>query len=366
MDQEKQKRFLIGAAYYGVIGIGIYVCLYFLAPPLLPFLFGFLIAWVLRRLITYLTEKLHIRHKVIAAFITAAFYILLLVILLLAGGQLLSVLKDLLPKLPDICRNQLFPMADACIEKIKLFLEQFDTSVAVQFDLWFDNLASNMMQTITSISASALKLISGVAAGTPGMILRIVLTVVSTFYFSLDYERISGFLLYLLPQKGHNILRTLKEKTFVSLKIFLRSYVLIFLLTFAELCTGFLIMQIPYAALLALLVAVVDIMPVLGTGLVLLPWAVIALIIGNFPIALGMLLLYIAMTIIRNIVEPKLVGKQIGLHPLATLISMFVGLQLFGLVGLFTFPVVLSILVQMKNDGILTFLQKKKDKTPKT
>ena len=100
------------------------------------------------------------------------------------------------------------------------------------------------------------------------------------------------------------------------------------------------------------MVAVVDLMPILGIGLVLLPWALVVGVMGNMFLAIGMLALYLVITAIRNVVEPKLVGRKIGLHPLATLISMFVGLQLFGIIGMFLFPLSLSLLVQFKRDGI--------------
>lgn len=92
---------------------------------------------------------------------------------------------------------------------------------------------------------------------------------------------------------------------------------------------------------------------ILGTGLVLLPWALVAGVMGNMFLAIGMLALYVVITAIRNVVEPKLVGRKIGLHPLATLISMFVGLQLFGILGMFLFPLLLSLGVQFKRDGLL-------------
>ena len=198
-----------------------------------------------------------------------------------------------------------------------------------------------------------MKSISGFAAGMPMMILRIVLTILSTFFISMDFERIICFIKKLLPEKAAKTIQPIKEKIFYSPKIFLRSYCLIFLMTFAELSIGFLLMKIPYAILIGLLVAVIDIMPVLGTGLVLLPWAAIAAIMSNYPIAIGLIVLYIIMTVVRNTVEPRLVGQQIGLHPLATLTSMFLGMQLFGIIGLFVFPVVLSLLVQFERDGVL-------------
>ena len=112
-------------------------------------------------------------------------------------------------------------------------------------------------------------------------------------------------------------------------------------------CLGFLLLSVPYAVGLALLVAVIDIMPVLGTGLVLIPWAIIAAVLGSYKMAIGVAALYIIMLAVRNVVEPKLVGNQMGLHPLVTLIAMFVGLQLFGLAGLFGFPIALSLYFKM-------------------
>ncbi len=133
--------------------------------------------------------------------------------------------------------------------------------------------------------------------------------------------------------------------------IYLKSYSLLFLLTFAELSVGFLIMRVPYAVMVAIAVAVFDILPILGTGGILLPWAVGLLLMGNLPLAAGIVTLYIAITAIRNVLEPKIVGKQIRLHPLATLIFMFVGLKVLGIVGMIAFPVAFSILVNLEKNG---------------
>ena len=137
------------------------------------------------------------------------------------------------------------------------------------------------------------------------------------------------------------------------LKVYLKSYSLLFLMTFAELTVGFMILKIPYAVVAALAIAVFDILPVLGTGGVLLPWAVIMLVLGDYPLAIGILILYIVITIIRNMIEPRIVGKQIGLHPLITLIAMFVGLQLFGLAGMILLPMTAVVLSGMLKNGEL-------------
>lgn len=122
------------------------------------------------------------------------------------------------------------------------------------------------------------------------------------------------------------------------------AYVFIFLMTFAELAAGLLLLRIEGAFAIAFLIAVLDILPVLGTGTVLLPWAVIAFAGGNARMGIGVIGLYLIITVVRNIVEPKLVGKQMGLSPVVMLPCMIVGLHFFGILGLFGVPLLASFL----------------------
>ncbi len=353
MNLERQKNLLISIAYYGVIIAAVCVVIRFLVPPMTPFLIGMCVALLLRKPSVFINEKLHVPsplRKLPSILLTVACYVLVLGILVFVGTQVGSLLGGLIPQLPDLVKNQILPLINRSVVVVKEFLAQYDIAAAEQIDEWFVELSSQLVTMITSFSTFALKLVSSVAAGMPSLILKVVLTVISTFYFSLDFERIVGFFRALLPKKAVSFLQSLKMKGQKSLGVFVRSYILVFLLTCTELSLGFAVLQLPYPVLLGVLIAVVDILPVLGTGLVLLPWALICIIIGNYFLGFVLLVLYIAITVIRNIVEPKLVGNQIGLHPLATLISMFVGLQLFSLLGLFLFPVTLSILIQFKDE----------------
>ena len=138
-----------------------------------------------------------------------------------------------------------------------------------------------------------------------------------------------------------------------TLFVCIRSYALIMSITFMELFLGLSLFGVEYALLIALCIAVFDILPVLGTGGIMIPWAVITAILGDYPMALKLFGLYIFITIVRNIIEPKIVGSQIGLHPVVTLVSMFAGVQLFGVVGLFGFPIGLSLLMHLNRTGTI-------------
>ncbi len=96
------------------------------------------------------------------------------------------------------------------------------------------------------------------------------------------------------------------------------------------------------------MVAIIDILPILGTGAILLPWSIIAFILGNYKIGIGILLLYIVITAVRQTIEPKIVGQQIGLHPIVTLLLMYVGAQLMGVLGLLLLPIIATIIKNIK------------------
>jgi len=201
VNQEKQKKFLLAIAYYGIILFGVFLGIKFLLPPLAPFIIGFLIAWVLRKPVMLLAQKLHVTYKIPAAVLTAIFYTIIIGILVFAGNQLISGISDLVPKLPSIFSNQLMPLVNSCIDALRSFAEQFDISLATQLDEWLADITSLLSQMITAISSWAVKFISGVAAETPSLILKAILTVISTFYFSFDFERIVSFIKGIIPRK---------------------------------------------------------------------------------------------------------------------------------------------------------------------
>jgi predicted PurR-regulated permease PerM len=150
----------------------------------------------------------------------------------------------------------------------------------------------------------------------------------------------------------------LKDNGIGTLGKFIRAYSAIISITFLELSIGFWILGIPNPFLFGVLIAIVDVMPILGTGAILLPWAIISLVIGNTKIGVGLLLLYVLITAVRQTIEPKIVGQQIGLHPILTLILMYVGAQLMGVLGLLILPIIATILVKMNEDGTIHLFKK--------
>ncbi len=351
MNLEKQKRFLIQAAFYATIAALVYVVLKFLLPTLVPFLLAFLIVWLLRKPAKWVSEKLHIPQKYVSLFFLLLFYLLLFGSVSLLGVEAVTLIKDAVPKLPTLYRQELVPALKAVYQFAEQTLDRFDPAIVTALGEIMGQLSASIEQGLISFSKLVVSWASSAALGVPGFIIAVVLMITASFFLANDYERVMNFLYKALPEKGKDRLREIWHKLAGSLWIYIRSYTLFLIVTFTELSIGLHLLKIPHASVIAGAIAIFDLLPILGTGGVLIPWTVIAAVVGEYGMALGIGVLYIVITIVRNYLEPKLVGKQIGLHPLATLIALFVGSQLFGLAGLFGFPVALSVIVQLRREN---------------
>ena len=187
---------------------------------------------------------------------------------------------------------------------------------------------------ITAVTALATSLIRSL----PSIMLFVIVTVIASFYFALDLDTVHRAAISILPTAISKKLPDLKLRTRRFAGKYLRAYLLLMFLTFCELFVGFSVLSVEYSFLLALVISTVDILPALGVGTVLIPWSVIELLTRDFKTGFGLLILWAVITVVRQIIEPKIVGGSLGLHPLVTLIGMYVGFRLFGIIGLLASP----------------------------
>jgi len=208
-------------------------------------------------------------------------------------------------------------------------------------------------ELVSTTSVRVMAVATDVATAVPGFFIKFVLMLISSFFIAADYERLTGFCLRQLGDRGKEVFFQIKEYIAGTLLVCIRSYILIMSITFVEMSIGLTLVKINHAVLLAFCVSIFDILPVLGTGGIMIPWAILTAIRGDYRMALSLLVVYVVITVIRNIIEPKIVGSQLGLHPVVTLCSMFVGAQLFGVVGMFGFPICLSLLRHLNDHGVI-------------
>ena len=203
------------------------------------------------------------------------------------------------------------------------------------------------------LSQSALDAASRAAQHSPDVLLFAVTFGIGTYFFSAAYPRVLRFLEAQLPAEQRRHLAGLGRDLRGSFGGFLRTQLLLAAMTFFELLLAFLLLRLRPAVGLAALTALVDALPVFGSGTVLLPWAVGSLLLGNGGRALGLALTWALVNLARSAAQAKLLGDQIGLDPLASLLAVYVGWQLGHVWGMLLCPLVLVTLTQLNDKGVL-------------
>lgn len=348
MNVENKKAFIINILYYGIILFFAYLGIKYLFPVLIPFLIAFIVVWLLKHPAFYLADKWKLKKKWVLIPMLTLIYVSVFLLIVKVGSNAASVVGNFILQIPSIYAEQILPALQNAYQHISVILQETNPDLVLEFESLFQEGLIKIGAFISNSSGSIVRTVSGYAASVPSVFVKIVIAIISSYFIASDYDHIIEFVLNLLPGKWREKVVRVAEQTKNIIWIFLRSYSILMMLTFVELSIGLSLLKIPYALLISLIIAVFDILPILGTGGVLIPWAIIATLIGDYGMAAGILVLYVVITAIRNTLEPKIVGKQIGLHPLATLISMFIGARLFGIIGLFGFPVTLSIIVRMR------------------
>ena len=344
MEIAKRKAFIINFIYFAIILALAVAALKYVLPMTMPFVMGFVIAYFLQRPRNFLADKLGVSRKVVAIVLVLIFYAVIGLLITLIGFKAVGFVSSLVRSLPSLYSSQIEPLILEIFHNLEGWIRQLDPSFVVYLTEAFNKLLSALGDMVSGLSLSAMGSISGFAYALPGGFIKLVLLIISTFFIAADYDQLMGFCLRQMSSHTKKVVLQIKQYVIGTLFVCIRSYALIMSLTFIELSIGLTIIHVENSILIALLIAIFDILPVLGTGGIMIPWVVISAFSGDFTLALGLLLVYVAITVIRNIIEPKIVGSQIGLHPIITLCSMFVGVQLFGVIGLFGFPIGLSLL----------------------
>lgn len=325
-----------------VIGIllGIKIAIFFL-----PFLIAYIISKLIKKPVDFLEKKLKVA-RVLGVILT------MLIFISIVGAVLYFFCAALFKEIITLSEQTqyIFP---PLYNNISLQLDRFN--------FFFNNLNISP-EIVSEIEKSVLSIINGlfttlaswinkagnVAIDTimnfPTILIYIIITILATFFMSCDSKYISDSLEKYLPLKWLKKAEDISNGLFHSLGAYLKAIGILITITFCELLIGFLLLDIDYAVILAIVIAIIDALPILGTGTVLIPWGLVLLAMGNYTLGLCILGLYLFILVIRQLIEPKIVGNQIGVYPLLTLIAMYTGVRFFGLVGVIIGPVVLIIL----------------------
>lgn len=362
-DYTRRKHFILSAVYFSLIMALVYAIARYALPLLWPFLLAYLFAWLLHPIARWLTRRFHMKYTLAAALCLTAFFTVVTGLATLLGGQLISTASGFAAKLPQLYTGILEP----ALEDIAGSLESYAAHIPPDaFHMLSDLIAGasdSLRSGITEFSLKGVALLSALAAKLPKFILRAFLCAISTVFMTLDFSRITAFVARQFPSRARHVLHKTRE-TFASvLWQYGKSYGIIMAITFGEVLAGLLIIRQPNAPAIAALIALFDIFPIVGAGLILVPWALIAVLGGQTAKGIGLASLWAVIMVVRQILEPRIVGHQVGLSPLCTLMAMFIGSSLFGAMGLLGLPIACAILKSLDDAGVIHLL-KKEDAVP--
>lgn len=328
---------VIVLAVYIVIGAALgYVALRWLLAPALPFIAAWGIAAAAQPLADFLSAHTRIPKRVLCIILVCGILALLGLVLTWLCVFLANELTDLLASISS--------EAEAILEDVENFVESIAQKLRLPDNVllgdgYIPRLVSSFVQnTLSAIAARVPDMLGRVIAALPGIILFTIVMLIASLYLSADYKKIGAAVARFVPEKAQGAFGTGVRRLGSALVKYLKAYLIIALITFAELSVGLVILRVRSALIVAAIIAIADALPVIGAGAALIPWAAVSLLRGDYYRGIGLAIVYVVVLIVRQFVEPKVLGGVSGLHPLAALAAMYCGLKLFGVAGLFVFP----------------------------
>ncbi|HHV60465.1 MAG TPA: sporulation integral membrane protein YtvI [Clostridiaceae bacterium] len=318
--------------------IGVYLA-FKLAFYFAPFLIAVAVAIISEPLIRLLNQKLKIPRKIACIFT-------LLIALAILGTLVTLLILKIISLAEEFYYNidKYYNILNTSVNKFMEMLNGLYLELPDELSANLREMIINLTSSLTVFLKSFAKGIYTMAISIPDAVIFIIITILATYFITSDRAVIRDSIKSHIPgswiKKGISI----KEDMFSALFGYVRAQLILMSVTFTELSIGFLIIGVKNAIIIALLISIFDALPIFGTGGILIPWMIISFLSGNATLGFSLLILYGVVLIVRQLIEPKVLGTQIGVHPLVTLFSMYLGLKIFGVLGMIAGPITVLLL----------------------
>lgn len=371
----KRKEKLINIAFFSVVLLFYYLFLKYAFWLVAPFIFAFVVALILQKPIRVISKKTKIKRNIVGAASVLLILMVIVAVIVLVGYRLVSEFKGLgsyiieklqnLPELittaenwvishlaflPDSIEKSLAETISGFVDNLLIYVEQGKPAEGMEFNTGgFD----------FSLITTPLGGIISTAKQIPVVLAAALISIIACFFVTCDYDSLTKLIKNNISEEHEKMIVKTKKIFGDVIGKMVKSYVTIIFITFCEITIGLNVLKIigvyggGYIIAISVCTALLDILPVFGTGTILIPWAVISLFNGNIGLGIGLFVIYALITVIRQILEPRLVAMNVGLPPIVTLAGMYLGLQLFGVVGLFALPITFVMVKVLNEEGII-------------
>ncbi|MBE6801606.1 MAG: sporulation integral membrane protein YtvI [Ruminococcaceae bacterium] len=360
---EKRKSFVITFIYLTIF-VGLYYFLIKYAMGyIFPFVFAAILSIFLQPVVRWFTKKLHLKTHGFISTVLVLLLVVSVVGLIVGAGYVLFVeLKDFFTYLSNSISSVddiIIMVENTAMNFIGKLPKGIGNAVGGYVTDFFDNLGNKGSSLDLSALSAPLSGAWSVVKGIPSFILSLVVTIISCVFMTAEYDKVRDMILEMCSEETGEKLINAKRTVTKGIGKLIKAYATLMIITFTEVFLGLNLMKLigiydgGYIAIIAFVTCIVDIIPVLGTGTILIPWAVYNIITGNFAFGIALLLLYAVITVIRQVIEPKLVANQVGLPSIVTIMAMFLGGRVLGALGIIILPLTVIVLKLMYDEGII-------------
>lgn len=335
-----------------VIGV---ILLITVVPRLLSFFMPFVVAWIIALLasppVKFLEEKLKIRRKAGTACVIIA--VIALIVLLGYGiaAFLIDQIQGLINDLP------------AMWEKLQVQIEEIGQSFSRLFaglpkdvqegwSYFFDNVEEVLGDTIAGLGSPSMSWLGNMASKLPNVFVAVIMCLVAAFAFTAERASMRNFMQDYMPERMKKYWNMIQASLSGAVGGYFKAQFKIEFWIYLILTAGLFILGIDYAPILAILIAFLDFLPVFGTGTVLWPWAVFGVVTGNYKLAVGLLVIWGVSQIVRQAIQPKIMGDSMGLHTLPTVFLLYIGYKVSGIFGMIVAVPIGIIFMNMYQAGV--------------
>lgn len=318
---------------------------------LMPFILGFIISKMASPIVTWLNHKIKVKRKALSA--TVMVVVVGLVILACYG--IIVILhrqaSGFIDQLPQMWNDTVKEFSGINVY-YQSFLAKLPMDIQSNLNQLSDGITEAANELISKISSPTITAVGNFAMTIPSFLVSLIMTILSAYFFLAEKDYLSNLLQKIVPHSVMHKLEIIKKSLFVAVGGYLKAQLRIEVWMYLLLVIGLTFLGIKYALLVALGIAFLDFLPVFGTGTVLVPWAVIKFVVGDYKKAIVLLVMWLGGQLVRQLIQPKIVSSSVGLQPIPTLFLLYVGWKADGVFGMIVAVPIGLIIYNLHEAGV--------------
>ncbi len=322
---------------------------------LMPFVVGWVISAIASPLVNWLERRLKIVKKLGSALIVILVLALIVLLLYFAISRLAGEIGDLTKNFPEMYA-QLESGLRQIGDTLSGVFAKLPKGVQNGWNTIVENLDSYMGEVVSRVSEPTVTAAGNFAKRLPSYLIAFIVAVMSAYFFTVEREEVIRWMKKVSPESVTKRMSLVMDNLRYAVGGYFKAQFKIMAVVFAILLVGLAILGVHYFVLVAFLIAFLDFLPFFGTGTAMIPWAVYKFFMGDYKVTVALVILYVVTQLVRQLLQPKMVGDSIGLNPLATLFLLYIGYRLDGVIGMILAVPVGMILINMCQAGAFDYI----------